>query len=109
MDIHNIVKRIREKKHISQECVSFYLNLTQSQYSRRESGNIKFTLDEIIQLCQFFEVNIFNRIDIEMTENDFEYDNNNLINQYQVIIEEKNKTIQLLENILSKFISNASN
>jgi transcriptional regulator with XRE-family HTH domain len=108
MPIHTIVKKIREKKNISQECVSYYLNLTQSQYSRRESGNIKFTLEEIIVLSKFFKVNLFKRIEIEIPEDQFEDDDNRLQNQYHIIIEEKDKTIQLLENIINKITSNAS-
>lgn len=42
MKIHETIKEIREDKKISQEVVAHNLRLSQSQYSRRESGEIKF-------------------------------------------------------------------
>jgi transcriptional regulator with XRE-family HTH domain len=56
MDISNKIKTLREDKKISQEYIAHELGLSQSQYSRRESGEIKFIAEEIGKLSKILEV-----------------------------------------------------
>jgi len=48
----NLIKEARLAKGYSQENVALDLELSQSQYSRRENGSINFSLDEIRILCK---------------------------------------------------------
>ena len=52
MKLHQRIKSIRETKKISQEAIAFNLELNQSQYSRRERGETKFTPEEILILSK---------------------------------------------------------
>jgi transcriptional regulator with XRE-family HTH domain len=56
MKLHDKVKFYRELKRLSQENVAFDLGLNQSQYSRRESGTIKFNAEEIEKLSKLLDV-----------------------------------------------------
>jgi transcriptional regulator with XRE-family HTH domain len=56
MEISHKVKLIREDKKFSQEYVSHKLGLSQSQYSRRENGEVKFIAEEIGKLAKILEI-----------------------------------------------------
>ena len=58
MKLHEKVKSVREDRKLSQEFVAHNLGLDQSQYSRRESGEIKFLAEEIILLSKALETKI---------------------------------------------------
>ncbi|MGR7813981.1 helix-turn-helix domain-containing protein [Lacinutrix undariae] len=58
MDLATKVKLLREDKKISQEFVSHQLGLSQSQYSRRENGEVKFVAEEIGKLAKLLEVSV---------------------------------------------------
>ena len=58
MKLHEKIKYLRELKHLSQENIAFEIGINQSQYSRRENGNIKLTYDEICKLSIVLEVSI---------------------------------------------------
>lgn len=58
MKIHEKIRLSRELKKMSQESVAFDLNLNQSQYSRRESGEIPFSADEIGKLAPILGVKV---------------------------------------------------
>lgn len=47
MEIHKTIKKLREDRHFSQEAIAHALDLKQSQYSRRENGEIAFSAREI--------------------------------------------------------------
>ena len=46
------------KIKISQEFISHELGLSQSQYSRRENGEVKFVAEEIGKLAKLLEVSV---------------------------------------------------
>ena len=58
MKIHEKVKDVRENRKLSQEFIAHKLGLDQSQYSRRESGEIKFLAEEIILLSKALDTKI---------------------------------------------------
>jgi transcriptional regulator with XRE-family HTH domain len=68
MYISKIIKRIRINRELSQEYVSFKLEMSQSQYSRRESGEVRFDIDEIIILSKIFDVRLLPIIEIETND-----------------------------------------
>lgn len=111
MKIHERIKSIREDKRLSQELLAHELGLSQSQYSRRESGEIKFVAEEIAQLSKALETKIAELYGEEATV----FNNNNqqggnffgqfgsyinlpekLIEQYEKRIQEKDELIALL-------------
>jgi transcriptional regulator with XRE-family HTH domain len=108
MKLHDKVKYFREVKKISQESIAHELGLNQSQYSRRENGAIKFNSEEISLLSKILDVNpaelfgdqsiIFNNKD-QSGGNFAQYINlpEELINQYELRLKEKDEIIQLLK------------
>lgn len=58
MLLHERVKNIREEKKFSQDFIAHELGLSQSQYSRRESGEIKFNADEVLNLSKVLTTHI---------------------------------------------------
>jgi transcriptional regulator with XRE-family HTH domain len=108
MKLNDKVKLFRENKRLSQESIAFELGLSQSQYSRRESGNIKFNSDEVLKLTKILEVsldNLFSDIIIVLNNNNQKsgvFGNNicipeELISQYQLRIQEKDELILFLK------------
>ncbi len=82
--------------------------MIQSQYSRRESGNIKFNSDEVLKLTKTFEVSLDELFgyDIIVLNNNNQkcgdFGNNiyipkELISQYQLRIQEKDELILFLK------------
>jgi transcriptional regulator with XRE-family HTH domain len=57
-DIGFQIRKIRESKGFSQENMAMDLNLTQPQYSRRECGKVKFSLEEVKQISILLEVDM---------------------------------------------------
>ncbi|BFO67475.1 helix-turn-helix domain-containing protein [Chryseobacterium sp. KCF3-3] len=112
MEIHKVVKRIRENKKISQEYIAFELKLNQSQYSRREKGDIPFSAIEIEKIACILEVKVSELYDDEQLigaageknlreQNEFSY---RLIEKYEKIIEEKQLIISLLRECIEGFV-----
>ncbi len=108
MEIHERVKFYREAKRISQESVAFKLGLDQSQYSRRESGMIKFDSDEITKVCEVLEVTpmeLFNTESVIFNNTNQQGGNfgqyialpEDLIKQYDLRLKEKDEMIALLK------------
>jgi transcriptional regulator with XRE-family HTH domain len=108
MKLHEKIKHFRELKKLSQENVAYELGLNQSQYSRRENGNIKFNSDEISKLSQVLEVSMTDLFTDESTI----FNNNNqkggffgqninipteLIEQYELRLREKDELIKSLK------------
>ncbi|MBI2259048.1 MAG: helix-turn-helix transcriptional regulator [Flavobacteriia bacterium] len=110
MKLHERIKAIREDKSISQEAVAFALGMSQSQYSRRENGEVKFNADEIIDLSKKLETKIS---DLYGEETTTLYNHNQkggnfgvgyyvmmpekLIEQYEKRLQEKDEMIALLK------------
>lgn len=107
MCIHENIKKLREQKKISQEYVSYKLGLSQSQYSRREKGEIKFLADEIAFLSKiletpvslFFDEHIsnspvmFNQVKLE----EYAFISTKLVEQYEARLKEKDELIKMLQ------------
>lgn len=107
MTLNQKVKLLREDKKLSQSYIAHELAIEQSQYSRREKGEIQFIPDEIIKLSKLLEITIaslfeekatvLNNIDIK--GGDFaQYisASEKLIEQYELRIKEKDDIISLL-------------
>jgi transcriptional regulator with XRE-family HTH domain len=58
MKLHEKIKHVREERKLSQDFIAHELGLSQSQYSRRESGETKFIAEELIQLSKALETKI---------------------------------------------------
>ncbi|MDO6491224.1 MULTISPECIES: helix-turn-helix domain-containing protein [unclassified Cellulophaga] len=108
MNIPIKIKLLREDKKISQEFVSHQLGLSQSQYSRRENGTVKFVAEEIGKLAKILDVSvsfIYNEETNDFTDNTINIDNvrhyinvsKKLIEQYESILKEKDEIILLLK------------
>jgi transcriptional regulator with XRE-family HTH domain len=108
MEVFEKVKLYRESRRLSQEFVGAQLNIEQSQYSRRESGQIAFTVDELQNLSQLFEVEISDLMKDKMVV----FNNHNqtggtfgqyinlpekLIEQFEARLKEKDEFIKLLK------------
>lgn len=107
MKLHEKVRYYREAQGISQEFAAHKMGITQSQYSRRESGNIKFNTDEVILLSNILKVEpsvLFNEETIIFNNTDQKGGNfgqyialpEELIKQYEARLKEKDELIQLL-------------
>ena len=108
MEIHERVKFYREAKRMSQDSVAFKLGLYQSQYSRRESGMIKFDSDEITKVCEVLDITpmeLFNTESVIFNNTNQQGGNfgqyialpEDLIKQYDLRIKEKDEMITLLK------------
>jgi transcriptional regulator with XRE-family HTH domain len=108
MKLHEKVKTIREERKISQGFMAHELGLDQSQYSRREKGEIQFVPEEIIKLSKLLETtisNLFGEETIVFNNNDQKGGNfgqyvtipEKLIEQYELRLKEKDELIALLK------------
>ena len=108
MEIFEKVRYFRESKKMSQEFISTILNIEQSQYSRRESGHIPFSINELEKLSEIFEIEIsefFKEKTVNFTSNNqsggaFGYYvsvPDKLIEQYEMRLQEKEEMIKLLK------------
>lgn len=107
MRLNEKVKTLREEKKLSQSYLAHELGLEQSQYSRREKGEIQFVPDEIIKLSKVLETTIANLFDEEtIVFNNIDQKGGNfgqyitvsykLIEQYEFRLKEKDDLIELL-------------
>ena len=100
MKLNQKVKAIREDKKLSQSFLAHELGLDQSQYSRREKGEIQFIPEEIIKLSHLLDTTIsdlFNQRDINIPSNL----TNMLIEQYELRLKEKDELIKVLNQKLN--------
>jgi transcriptional regulator with XRE-family HTH domain len=119
VEIYKRVKSIRESKKISQDAIAFDLNLNQSQYSRREKGEIPFSAAEIEKIATILGVKIY-----ELYGEDFlQYSLTSihafsespkeisyyLIEQFQKIINEKEAIILALKEMINAFKIDSKN
>src|SRR5690554_517031 len=108
MKLYEKIRTIREEKKLSQDAVAHELGLCQSQYSRREKGEIKFDADEILRLSKVLnatvselyeeEINVFNN----SNQKDGVFEQfvtilNKLIEQYEKRLQAKDDMIALLK------------
>jgi transcriptional regulator with XRE-family HTH domain len=108
MNIHEKIKQIREEKKLSQGYLAHELGLDQSQYSRREKGEIQFVANEIVKLSKLLETSISNlfgedknvfTVHTQNGDNFVQYvtTREKLIEQYEFRIKEKEEIIFLLK------------
>lgn len=111
MKLHEKVKLLREEKKLSQDYVAHELGLNQSQYSRRENGQISFIAEEISPLAALLETTIaelYGEETIIFNNHDQKGGNfgqhlnipDKLIEQYEVRLKEKDEMIQMLKGLL---------
>jgi transcriptional regulator with XRE-family HTH domain len=111
MKIHEKVKFFREAKGLSQEAIAYRLGIEQSQYSRRENGQVKFSIEEIVDISKMLEVEISELVsDNTLVFNLTTQNGGNfgqyitipemLISQYELRIKEKDEMIQLLKDTI---------
>jgi len=112
MELHEKVKFFRKVKKLSQESIAFEIGLNQSQYSRRESGVIKFNSQEILVLSNILEVNpseLFSDQTVLLNNKNQQGGNfaqyislpAELMEQYEKRLQEKDELIQLLKDKIS--------
>ncbi|WP_300978366.1 helix-turn-helix transcriptional regulator [Flavobacterium sp.] len=108
MEIHEKIKQLREEKKLSQGYLAHELGLDQSQYSRREKGEIQFVPNEIVKLSKLLETSISNLFGEDKnvftvhTQNGGNFGqyvttNEKLIEQFELRIKEKEEIIYLLK------------
>lgn len=101
------------KIKISQEFISHELGLSQSQYSRRENGEVKFVTEEIGKLAKLLEVSVSHIYGEETnsftvhTQNGGNFGqyiqvSEKLIEQFEARLKEKDEIILLLKTQYSK-------
>lgn len=111
MKLHERIKSIREEKKLSQESVAYELGMSQSQYSRRESGEVNFLADEIMIISKALDTKIAELYGEETTIfNNHHQKGGNfgyyitipelLIEQYEKRLKEKDEIIQMLKSKL---------
>lgn len=107
MRLNEKAKTLREEKKLSQSYLAHELGLEQSQYSRREKGEIQFVPDEIVKLSKLLETTISNLFDEQANIFSIQTQNggyfgqyitvsDKLIEQYEFRLKEKDDLIELL-------------
>ena len=56
MSYVNRLRELREDRDLSQAQVGKLLNKSQQGYAHLENGNARFSIDDLIKLCEFYEV-----------------------------------------------------
>lgn len=113
MEIFEKVRFFREQKKLSQEYISTLLNIEQSQFSRRESGQIPFSINDLEKLSELLDVDVthfFKNNTVVFTSNNQSGGSlgqyvsipDRLIEQYELRIKEKDDLIQLLQEQIEK-------
>lgn len=109
MKVYEKIKKYRIDKNYSQESVAYELGLSQSQYSRRENGQIVFNIDEILKLVDVFDISL-NDLFEDFVEKKSDFGNTpskddarevvlvprKLIELYELRIKEKAEMIKIL-------------
>jgi transcriptional regulator with XRE-family HTH domain len=71
--IINNIKTIRESKNLTADYIAQQMGISQSTYSRKETGESDFSLTELIKLGDVLEVSVSKFIDMDLQK---------VINQY---------------------------
>lgn len=102
MEIFEKIRALREEKQFSQEAIALELNLSQSQYSRRESGEILFNVEEIKKIAAIFDCSISFLFDDQLPSSPNSLEiildlKREVIAQYEKRLQEKDELIQFLK------------
>lgn len=100
MKANQIIKLKREEHKLSQESMAYELGITQSQYSKRERGELKFRFEEIVKAAKILLIEIEVLVPAHSYK-DYTLPHNgrldpNLIMQYESRLKEKDEMIELL-------------
>jgi len=101
-NINQNIKLHREIKKISQEYMSYELGISQSQYSRRECGSMKFTLEETVKISKILTLPLSSLIETDSEPSKSTTNltiTEQLINQYEARLKEKDELISILKSI----------
>jgi transcriptional regulator with XRE-family HTH domain len=109
MKINEKIKYYRTKNKYSQENMAYALGIDQSQYCRREIGDAKFTIDDVLKIAELFKIEISDMIESKTIfhnsnnqhgDNDGQYINSSeqLVKQYEKRLKEKDELIADLKN-----------
>ena len=112
MEIYEKIKNIRESKKISQDYLAIELGLGQSQYSRRETGEVEFSPKQIKTISKLLDTsiaNLFGEETITFNNNGKKVGNfgqyittsEKLIEQYEFRLKEKDEIIARLQQFKS--------
>lgn len=52
------IKAVREEKHLTQEDIAHIIGTSTVNYSKKEAGSVRFSLEEARKLAVFFELSI---------------------------------------------------
>lgn len=102
MNIHHRIKSLRLSKNLTQDYVASKMGISQRQYSKIESCDVKLDFDRLQKLSEIFEINLSDMLTEEQNQvNNF--NNNKLItnavvnNYSQVQIDIQNDMILFLK------------
>lgn len=111
------IRAARLVKNISQEYVSGKLGISQPAYSKIESNETKVSFEKIQEIASILDVDVNEMLNIDMANvfnhcnqsgtfsgvnNSFTFTGQELREVYEKLIEEKDKRIQLLEQLVNK-------
>lgn len=104
MTLNKKIRALRIEKKISQSYIAHELSLEQSQYCRREKGEIHFSPDEIIKIAKLLATNVAALFGEEINKpNNLDQENikyitvpEKFIDEYELRIKEKDDLIKLL-------------
>lgn len=104
MKLNKRIRALRIEKKLSQSYIAHELGLEQSQYCRREKGEIHFSPDEIIKIAELLTTNVAVLFGEESNKpNNLNQENikyvmvsEKFIDEYEFRIKEKDNLIKLL-------------
>lgn len=104
MTLNKRIRALRIEKKISQSSIAHELSLEQSQYCRREKGEIHFSPDQIMKIAKLLKTNIAVLFGEEINKpNNLDQESikyvtvpEKFINEYELRIKEKDELIKLL-------------
>ena len=100
-----LIRNIRKARGFSQEEIAHLLNISQSQYSKLENGEIAFNVTQLGILCDKLDLNPLNII--EFTEKQLAFiGQHNVINTNKENVNEKSTdNEELIRKIVSEVLS----
>ena len=54
--MHDIIRKLRKEKHLTQQQVADYLGVDRSTYAYYESGRSRLSIDLMVKLAHFYQV-----------------------------------------------------
>jgi transcriptional regulator with XRE-family HTH domain len=84
------IKTIRESKNYTTEYLATQLGISQSTYSRKENGDIEFSLPELVKVSEALEVPLVKIIELDLARiiNQTNNDHSTGIIEHQTVMNE---------------------